>query len=115
MDMFRRRSDEHATGDVRAPLTVRAGRSTVAAREKIGLAALAIERARRGTLARMRRSRLLRWRHRAPVADDLLLTPPDVRPQDPSFADEMESGGFGLCGLTVQLRGRSPFVVPPAE
>jgi uncharacterized heparinase superfamily protein len=113
MDMFGQRSDEHATGDVRAPPTVRAGRSTVAAREKIGLAALAIERARRGTLARMRRSRLLRWRHRAPVADDLLLTPPDVRPQDPSFADEIESGGFGLCGLTVQLRGRSPFAVPP--
>ena len=111
--MFRQRSNEHAIGDVRAPLTVRAGRSTVAAREKIGLAALAIERARRGTLARMRRSRLLRWRHRAPVADDLLLTPPDVRPQDPSFADEMESGGFGLCGLTVQLRGRSLFAVPP--
>jgi uncharacterized heparinase superfamily protein len=113
MDMLRQRSEEHATGGMLAPLTVRAGRSTVAAREKIGLAALAIERARRGTLARMRRSRLLRWRHRAPITDDLLLTPPDVRPQDPSFADEIESGGFGLCGFTVQLRGRSPFAVPP--
>ena len=85
----------------------------IAARERIGLAALAIERARRGTLARMRRSRLLRWQHRAPVADDLLLAPPDLRPQDPSFVDEIESGSFGLSGLTVQLRGASPFAVPP--
>ena len=80
-------------------------RSMIAARERIGLAALAIERARRGTLARMRRSRLLRWRHRAPVADDLLLAPPDLRPQDPSFADEIESGSFGLSGLTAQSAG----------
>jgi uncharacterized heparinase superfamily protein len=85
----------------------------VAARERIGLAALAIERARRGTLARMRRSRLLRWQHRAPIADDLLLAPPDLRPQDPSFMDEIESGGFGLTGLTVQLRGASPFAATP--
>jgi uncharacterized heparinase superfamily protein len=86
------------------------------AREKIGLAALAMERAQRRTLARVRRSPLLRWRHRAPVAHDLLLAPPDLRPQDPSFVDEIESGGFGLCGLTVQLRGASPFAVhAPAE
>ncbi len=85
----------------------------IAARERIGLAALAIERARRGTLARVRRSRLLRWRHRAPVANDLLLAPPDLRPADPSFVDETESGSFGLSGLTAQLRGASLFAVPP--
>jgi uncharacterized heparinase superfamily protein len=84
-----------------------------AARERLGLAALAVERARRGALARMRRSRLLRWRHRAPIADDLLLAPPDLRPLDPSFVDEIESGGFGLCGFTARLRGDSPFVMPP--
>lgn len=95
-----------------SPLPARAG-GTASARERLGLAALAIERARRGTLARMRRSRLLRWRHRAPIADDLLLTPPDLRPQDPSFTDEIDSGGFGLCGLTAHLRGGSPFTAAP--
>lgn len=85
----------------------------VAARERFGLAALAAERARRRALSRVRRSRLLRWKHRAPIADDLLLAPPDLRPVDPSFTDEMESGGLGLCGVTVRLPTGSPFAVPP--
>jgi len=113
MDMPQQRTGESAAKEVRPPPPERAARSMIAARERIGLAALAIERARRGTLARMRRSRLLRWRHRAPVADDLLLAPPDLRPQDPSFVDEIESDSFGLGGLTAQLRGTSPFAVPP--
>ena len=113
MDMHQQRTGEAAAKEVRPPPPDRAVRSMTAARERIGLAALAIERARRGTLARMRRSRLLRWRHRAPVADDLLLAPPDLRPQDPSFVDEIESDSFGLSGLTAQLRGASPFAVPP--
>jgi uncharacterized heparinase superfamily protein len=71
-----------------------------------------MERARRKALSRVRRSRLLRWRHRAPAADDLLLAPPDLRPLDPSFVDEIEADGFGLCGFTVRLRGASPFAVP---
>jgi uncharacterized heparinase superfamily protein len=87
-----------------------------AARQKLGLARLAVERARRGTVARVRRSRLVRWRHRAPVADDLALSPPDLRPLDPSFADELESGSVGFAGLTVRLRDSSPFDVPsPSE
>src|SRR5262245_60820749 len=85
-----------------------------AMRERIGLAALAAEGMRRAALARMRRSRLLRWRHRAPIAHELLLAPPDLRPVDPSFADEVASGSMGLAGLTVALddASPSPFAVP---
>lgn len=113
MNRPQQRAGELAANEVRSPTSERVAHSIVAARERLGLAALAIERARRGTLARVRRSHLLRWRHRAPVADDLLLAPPDLRPHDPSFADEIESGSFGLCGLTAHLRGASPFAVPP--
>ena len=111
--MLQQRGGQSLVKEARPPPSARAAQSMAAARERIGLAALAIERARRGTLARMRRSRLLRWKHRAPVADDLLLAPPDLRPQDPSFVDEIETDGFGLSGLTAQLRGASPFSVPP--
>jgi len=77
------------------------------------LAALAAEGMRRGALARMRRSRLLRWRHRAPIVDELVLTPPDLRPVDASFTDEVASGSMGLAGMTVTLDGASPFAVAP--
>ncbi len=80
-----------------------------AARDSIGLAVLAAEGLRRGALARMRRSRLMRWRHRAPMVNELVLAPPDLRPVDPSFADEVASGSVGLAGLTVTLDGASPF------
>lgn len=87
-----------------------------AASDKLGRAALAVERARRGTLARVRRSRLVRWRHRSPVADDLALSPPDLRLPDPSFVDEFDSGSVGLAGLTAQLGDLSPFaLVGPSE
>ena len=61
----------------------------------------------------MRRSRLLRWRYRSPAADELLLAPPDLRAHDPSFADEVAAGGFGLAGSAATLSGRSPFAVLP--
>ena len=94
----------------------RGGLPLRATRHKLGLATLAIERARRGTAARLRRSRLVRWRHRAPLSDDLALSPPNLRPLDPSFADELDSGSVGFGGQTVQLRGASVFeVVPPSE
>ena len=83
------------------------------ARERMGLVALAVARAQRGALARMRRSRLLRWRYRSPAADELVLAPPDLRPHDPSFADELAAGNFGLAGAVADLRGRSPFAVTP--
>ena len=109
MDSFEKR----LTSQIRTLASAHQGRSFAIARDKFGLAALAIERARRGALARVRRSRLLRWQHRAPIALDLLLAPPDLRPLDPSFVDEVESGGFGLCGQTVDLRNSSPFTVRP--
>src|SRR5499427_8283295 len=81
--------------------------------ERLGLAVLAVARVRRGALARMRRSRLMLWRYRAPAADELLLAPPDLRAHDPSFADEVASGSFGLAGAVAALRGCSPFTIKP--
>jgi len=95
------------------PLTAVAPNAGLTARERMGLVALAVTRARRGALARMRRSRLLRWRYRSPAADELLLAPPDLRPHDPSFADELAAGNLGLAGAVTDLRGRSPFAVTP--
>src|SRR5204862_7347088 len=83
------------------------------ARVQIGLAVLAVQRARRGALARMRRSRLMLWRYRSPAADELLLAPPDLRAHDASFADEVSAGSFGLAGAVANLRGRSPFAIEP--
>jgi len=85
------------------------------AREQIGLAVLAVERAGRGALARMRRSRLLRWRYRSPAADELLLAPPDLRGGDATFADEAAAGSFGLAGFVANLGGRSPFAAGPPD
>ena len=99
----------------RLPGPARTENRLIAAREKLGLAVLAVERARRGTLARVRRSRLLLWRHRAPIADDLVLAPPDLRLQDPSFAEEVASGSMGLAGLTAALAGNSPFALHPPD
>jgi uncharacterized heparinase superfamily protein len=113
MDTLESRFDGSAARPPGAPPADRADRPAVSARDRIGLAALALERARRGALARVRRSRLLRWQHRSPIARDLLMAPPDLRPQDPCFAEEIEAGGFGLCGQTVDLDGASPFRVPP--
>src|SRR5215831_12961081 len=83
------------------------------AREQLGLAVLAVARIRRGALSRIRRSRLMLWRYRAPAADELLLAPPDLRAHDPSFADEVASGSFGLAGAVAALRGCSPFTIEP--
>ena len=81
--------------------------------QKLGLALSMADGVRRGVLARLRRSRLVRWRHRAPIAYELLLAPPDLRPVDQSFADEVASGSMGLAGLTATLGGASPFAVRP--
>jgi uncharacterized heparinase superfamily protein len=83
------------------------------ARDRLGLALLAADGMRRSALARVRRSRLLRWRHRAPIARELVLAPPELRPVDPSFADEVASGSMGLAGLTAELGDASPFAVHP--
>lgn len=86
------------------------------AREQIGLATLALKRVRRNTFAHVRRSRLLSWRYRAPTAEDLLLVPSDLRVPDPSFAEELAAGFFGLAGAVVTIGDRSPFDArPPSE
>jgi uncharacterized heparinase superfamily protein len=82
---------------------VRAAHPLREARQRLGLALLTADSVRRGALARLRRSPLVRWRHRAPIAYELLLAPPDLRPVDPSFADEVASGSMGLAGLTATL------------
>jgi uncharacterized heparinase superfamily protein len=83
------------------------------ARQRLGLALVMANGVRHGALARLRRSRLVRWRHRAPIAYELLLAPPDLRPVDPSFTDEVASGSMGLAGLTATLGAASPFAVRP--
>jgi uncharacterized heparinase superfamily protein len=83
------------------------------AREHVGLALLAVQRAGRRTLAHMRRSRLLLWHYSSPAAEELLLTPPDLRAVDASFADEIAAGSLGLAGAVANLGGRSPFAVEP--
>ena len=67
-------------------------------RAQIGQAIMAAGRAPRGALARLRRSSLLRWRHRPAAAEELLIAPPDLRTQDASLVDEIEAGTFGLAG-----------------
>jgi uncharacterized heparinase superfamily protein len=76
---------------------------------------LAAERARRGAIARLRRSRVLRWRYRSPAVEDFLIAPPDLRTQDLSFADEIAAGNFGLAGCVARLSGHSPFAHRPAN
>jgi len=80
-------------------------------RAQIDQAIVAACRGPRGALARLRRSALLRWRHRPPVAEELLIAPPDLRTQDASFVDEIEAGTFGLAGCVALLHGRSPFAI----
>jgi uncharacterized heparinase superfamily protein len=87
--------------------------SSLTAREQIDLALLAAGHARRQVLARMRRSRLLHWRYRTRPAEELLIAPPDLRAQDPSFIDEIAAGNFGLAGCVAALGGKSPFSLPP--
>jgi uncharacterized heparinase superfamily protein len=97
----------------RTPPGVALGSVGLTKRENVNLAVLALERARRGAIARLHRSRLLRWRHRAPATQDLLLTPPDLRAVDQGFADELAAGSLGLAGAVAQLHGASPFIVEP--
>jgi uncharacterized heparinase superfamily protein len=104
---------DNGSQHARAVTQCRAGGRIVAAREHVGLAVLAMRRASRGTLARMRRSRLLMWQYSSPAAEELLLTPPDLRAHDASFVDEIIAGGFGLAGTVAALNGRSPFAVTP--
>jgi uncharacterized heparinase superfamily protein len=107
------RGVRHGTARAVAPLGAPPPSTRRTAREQLSLAVLTVEHVGRGALARMRRSRLLRWRYRSPAAEELLLAPPDLRAHDASFLDEVASGSFGLAGSVANLDGRSPFAVAP--
>ncbi|HXF55047.1 MAG TPA: heparinase II/III family protein [Hyphomicrobiaceae bacterium] len=79
--------------------------------ERTSLARLAVDRARRTALARVLGSPLMRWRYGAPVAEELVIVPQDIRTADPSVARELERGYLGLAGQVAHLDGRSPFDV----
>ncbi|MGE0628087.1 MAG: heparinase II/III family protein [Hyphomicrobiaceae bacterium] len=84
--------------------------------ERARVARLAADRARRSAVARVLGSPLLRWRYGAPVADELLIVPQDLRTADASFADEIAVGHFGLAGRVAYLETGSPFDLrPPSE
>ena len=77
--------------------------------ERLRLLKLAAVAKRR---ARITGSRNAPWRRllRAPrPMGELLLVPSDLRATDPSFADEVAAGQFGLAGAVVDLNGQSPF------
>jgi uncharacterized heparinase superfamily protein len=101
------------SGRTRLPFPGGTSNSSLTAREQISLALLAAGHARRRALARMRRSRLMHWRYRTRPAEELLIAPPDLRAQDPSFIDEIAAGNFGLAGCVAALAGKSPFALPP--
>ena len=82
--------------------------------ERLRIAQL-MGRSRRAALAgRLRAMPLLGSRLMRPRADDFLLVPPDMRPRDPSFLDELRQGQLGLGGSVRDIGGGSPFAfVPP--
>jgi uncharacterized heparinase superfamily protein len=80
--------------------------------EQSALARMAVERARRLVVARMLRSRALRWKYGAAQADQLLLVPQELRTADPSFAHELEQGLFGLGGAVAHIGDGSVFDLP---
>jgi uncharacterized heparinase superfamily protein len=97
----------------RLPLAPTAGTEGVALSlsERAALARLAASRVRRAAVARALRSPALRWWLAPPVADELLIIPPDLRTSDPSFLAEMAADQFGLAGSFAALGGQSPFAL----
>jgi uncharacterized heparinase superfamily protein len=81
--------------------------------EQMRLAFLATDRARRTALSRLLGSPLLRWRYGAPIADELLIVPQELRTADPSFAGEVEQGHFGFGGAVAFAGEGSPFELEP--
>lgn len=89
----------------------------MSARDRLGLAVLAVDEMRRGAIARVRRSRLVRWRYRGAAVEDVEISPTSLRPADPSFIEEIAIGGFGLSGYVARIApGASPFdLSPPSQ
>mgnify|MGYP000988902589 CR=1 FL=1 len=83
-------------------------------RDRLGLAVLAVDQMRRGAVARVRSSRLVRWRYRGNAVHDVEISPTSLRPADPSFIEEIAEGGFGLSGYVAHIEpGASPFALTP--
>jgi uncharacterized heparinase superfamily protein len=83
--------------------------------ERFRVRALSVEQARRRIVTRTLSSPLLRWRYGTGAADQILIVPQDLRPPDPSFWNEVEHGHFGLACEVADLKGASPFRVPPVS
>ena len=84
--------------------------------EQARVVRLAAGRMKRGAVARVLSSPLLRWRYGAPVADELLIIPQDLRTADPSFASELVAGQIGLAGRVASLSNGTPFDLrPPSD
>ena len=83
-------------------------------RERQRMTRLWIDRSRRSTISNVLHSPFLRWQFGAPVADQLLLAPQELRTADASFASEISQGLFGLGGTVAALGRGSVFdVLPP--
>lgn len=80
-------------------------------RDRVGLAALAVDQVRREAIARVRRSTLMRWRYTVGTAEDVEISPTSLRPADPSFIEELSYGSMGLAGFVAQIDAGSPFEV----
>lgn len=82
--------------------------------EQISAARLRVDRLRRAMLAKLLLSPLLRWRYGAPIADELLIVPRDLRAGDSCFLDEFNAGQFGLAGFIAPLdHNGMPFGIRP--
>ncbi len=84
--------------------------------ERRQISQLLADRLKRSAVSRILHSPILRWRYGAPVADELLLVPQELRTGDGSFAREIEMGMFGLGGTVASLGDGSVFdITPPSE
>jgi uncharacterized heparinase superfamily protein len=81
--------------------------------ERRRLMQLLIGRARRSAVSRVLHSPLMRWQFGAPVADEILMLPQELRTADASFADEIAHGMFGLGGTVATLGRESVFNISP--
>ena len=83
--------------------------TTLTLNERRRLIRLVLDRTGRSVMSRVRYSPLVRWNFGAPVTDELLLVPQELRTADASFADEVRLGLFGLDGTVATLGQGSVF------
>ncbi|MGL4397139.1 MAG: heparinase II/III family protein [Hyphomicrobium sp.] len=87
--------------------------SALSLSERLIIHVRAVEHTRRRFVARTLTSPFLRWRYGAAAADQILIVPQELRSTDPSFWFEVQHGHFGLASEIADLKGASPFRVPP--